>query len=244
MKIDFKNKTVLITGGTRGIGKRLVESFSELNATVIFTGTSNYTKSKIKKNNIYQKLNLENYQDIYDLSQLLIKKNLKIDILINNAGINIVKNFEKLSDEETIKMININLTNQILLTRHVILNMIKNKISGKIINISSIWGSISKEKRSIYSVTKNGINGLTKSLALEYAQKKILVNSVSPGFTNTELTYSTNSKKEIEKIIKGIPLKRMAETIDIANLILFLCSNYNLYITGQNILIDGAFSVK
>lgn len=244
MKIDFKNKTVLITGGTRGIGKKLVERFSELNATVIFTGTSNYIKSNIKRNNIYQKLNLENYQDICDLSEFLINKKLKIDILVNNAGINIVNNFEKFTDEETLRFININLTNQVILTRHIILNMLKNKITGKIINISSIWGSISKEKRSIYSVTKNGINGLTKTLALEYAKKKILINSVSPGFTNTELTFSTNSKKQIEKIIKEIPLRRMADTNDISNLILFLCSKYNLYITGQNILIDGAFSVK
>ena len=116
-----------------------------------------------------------------------------------------------------------------------------NMSSGKIVNISSIWGVKSKKYRSLYSTVKTGIIGMTKSTSIEMAPN-ILVNSVSPGFTNTELTKESLTKEESNEISKQIPLNRFAETNEIANLVIFLCSDLNTYITGQNIIIDGGFT--
>jgi len=113
---------------------------------------------------------------------------------------------------------------------------------GRIINISSIWGNVSRPKRVIYGVSKAGLNGLSKSIAVEYGNKNILSNSVSPGFTQTELTKKTNTEKEIEEIADKIPLKRLASTNEIAKTVEFLASENNTYITGQNIIVDGGFT--
>ena len=121
--------------------------------------------------------------------------------------------------------------------------MIRKK-SGKIINISSIFGSVSKSMRSSYSSSKFGIRGLTKSTALDLASKNILVNSISPGFVETKLTKRILKKNGIIKIKKQIPIKRLGKVSEIAYLTLFLASNYNTYITGQDILIDGGFTSK
>ena len=245
MKINFKNKTVLISGGTRGIGKKLVETFLTVGAKVIFTGTKKKLIKNDNKRKIYFKLNLENIDDIELLNNFLQEKNHNIDILINNAGINYIRKFYDYSNFDIEKIINVNLKNQIILSRYVSKQMIKSKKKySKIINISSIWSLKSKKQRSLYSISKNGLNGLTKSLAIDLAHHGILVNSVSPGFTKTSLTFKTNSKKDIDKIINEIPLRRMANTKDISNLIIFLASDYNEYITGQNIVIDGGFTIS
>jgi 3-oxoacyl-[acyl-carrier protein] reductase len=118
----------------------------------------------------------------------------------------------------------------------------KAKGYGRIVNITSIWSVVSRSGRSLYSLTKWGIIGLTKTLSIELAENNILVNSVAPGFTKTDLTESTNSKEELKTINSQIPMKRMAEPIEIANLVAFLSSNLNTYITGQNIVIDGGYT--
>ena len=127
------------------------------------------------------------------------------------------------------------------LSQIVLKNMINQKY-GRIINISSIWGVISRPKRVMYGVSKFGLNGLSKSIAAEYGDKNILANSVSPGFTQTELTQKTNTKKEIEEIADKIPLKRLAYPNEIAKAVEFLASEKNTYITGQNIIVDGGFT--
>jgi len=119
--------------------------------------------------------------------------------------------------------------------------MKKNKY-GKIINISSIYGCVSKEKRSLYSITKFGLNGLTKSSALDLAKFNILVNSISPGVFNTKLTRKILKKNDIKKVKLDIPLKKLGNPESIASLCIFLCSDYNKYITGQNIIIDGGYT--
>ena len=136
-----------------------------------------------------------------------------------------------------------NLIAPILITKEVSRIMVR-KNKGKIINISSIFGKVSKEKRSVYASTKHAINGLTKTLALDLASSNILVNSVSPGVIQTQLTKKVLGRSGINKMKKEIPLKKLGKTEDVANLILFLTSEYNSYITGQNYIIDGGYVVK
>ena len=121
--------------------------------------------------------------------------------------------------------------------------MIQNK-SGKIINVSSIFGVISKKKRSSYSTSKAGLIGLTKAMALDLASHNILVNSISPGFVSTELTKRILNKNEKNELRKNVPLSRFAESAEIVNLVLYLSSKYNTYLTGQNIVIDGGFTIQ
>ncbi len=232
MIIDFEGQTIVITGASAGIGKTLYNKFLELGGEVI--GTTN-----TKKNKDLIKLDLNKKQSLTKFLRFL-RKRKKIDVLINNAGINIINPINKIKEKDLKKILNVNLEAPIKICHEVSKKMIKNNY-GKIINISSIFGNISKEKRVVYSVSKFGINGLTKGSAVDLASKNILVNSVSPGFVLTDLTKKILGKK-ISKIEKTIPLKRLAKTDEIANIIIFLASKKNTYLTGQNIIVDGGFT--
>jgi len=239
MNINFKGKVVLITGCTKGIGKELFLKFISLGAYVI--GTSRFKEIKKTKYEII-KADFSSQDQINNFVNKL-KKIKNIDILINNAGINKISYINKIDILDLNKIINVNLVAPMLISKEVSLNMIK-KNKGKIINISSIFGVVSKKKRSIYSSTKHAINGLTKTLALDLAKNNILVNSVSPGVIETELTKKILGKSGLAKIIKDIPLRRLGRTSDVVYLILFLTSEYNSYITGQNYIVDGGYVVK
>ena len=218
------SKTVLVTGGTRGIGLAISNKF---------------------KSNNYNVLSL-NSQDIDLNSDDLLSYFYKlppIDICVNCAGINIIKPIENLSIEDYNKVLNINLRAPFLIAKAVSENMKKQKW-GRIVNIASIWGHKSKPGRSPYSTSKAGIIGLTKTLALELAPHNILVNSISPGFTDTELTKNSLTPTELSHLTKNIPLKRMATPDEIANITYFMGSSQNTYITGQDILIDGGFTIQ
>ena len=239
MKINFSNKIVLITGGTNGIGKELVKLFLSLGAQVLATTTKRNIKSKKKKLRI-EYLNFLDQNSVNNFFNK-INKLKKIDVLINNAGINKVDNINEIKDQDLKRIYEVNLKGPILMTKNISKIMIKKK-TGKIVNISSIFGVISRSGRSMYSSTKFGLLGLTKSSALDLANYNILVNAVSPGFILTNLTKKTLSKNEIKSLTKTIPLKRIGNTKEVTKLIAFLCSNYNTYITGQNFIIDGGFS--
>ena len=241
MKINFKNKVVLITGGSSGIGKQLANKFAHLNAKVICT-TTNINKNKNKKNINFLSLNLNNDSSINKFCND-IRKLRRIDVLINNAGINKIDPINQIKNEDWRKIHNVNIRGPLLLTKEVSKIMIKQK-AGKIINISSIFGVVSKEMRSMYSTSKSALIGLTKASALDLAKYNILVNSVSPGFVDTQLTRRILGKKGIRNIVKEIPIKKLAQTKEIADLIIFLSSNYNSYITGQNFVIDGGYTSK
>ena len=231
----MNKKKVLVTGGTRGIGKSIFELFKKNGYDVYITGTS---LSKIPNEKYYQVdfSNSESFEKfIFDISSK------KFDILINNVGTNIIKNQSDVSIVEWSKMIDVNLKSIYFISQSILKNM---PSGGKIINISSIFGVVSKELRSLYSTTKFGINGLTKSLSLEYAYKNILINSISPGFTNTELTSKSLTEEQSSELKKQVPLNRFAEPNEIAELVFFLSSEKNSYITGQNIIIDGGFTIK
>ena len=235
--MNTPKKNVLITGGSKGIGRSIVDEFLQKNYNVYSISRSNPNLNHINFHPIIG--------DLLDslFVQELSKKidDLKIDILVNNAGINIVNDFHEISDFEKNQILNLNLQVPISLSQAVLRNMISQEY-GRIINISSIWGNVSRPKRVIYGVSKAGLNGLSKSIAVEYGNKNILANSVSPGFTQTELTKKTNTQKEIEEIADKIPLKRLASPNEIAKTVEFLASENNTYITGQNIIVDGGFT--
>lgn len=231
----MNKKKVLVTGGTRGIGKSIFELFKKNGYDVYITGTS---LPEIPNEKYYQVdfSNSESFEKfIFEISSK------KFDILINNVGTNIIKNQSDVSIVEWSKMIDVNLKSIYFISQSILKNM---PSGGKIINISSIFGVVSKELRSLYSTTKFGINGLTKSLSLEYAHKNILINSISPGFTNTELTSKSLTEEQSSELKKQVPLNRFAEPNEIAELVFFLSSEKNSYITGQNIIIDGGFTIK
>lgn len=244
-KIDLNDKVALITGGTRGIGKAISESFIAAGAIVLITGTKNNEIEALNKTEetskvTYLYLDFSVEESVNDFIIKILPK-YNIDILINNAGINKIDLNINTNNDDYDLLNDINLKGPYILTREVSKQM-KTKGYGRIVNITSIWSVVSRPGRSLYSLTKWGLIGLTKTLSVELAENNILVNSVAPGFTKTDLTESTNTKEEFISINALIPMKRMAEPIEIANLVAFLSSNLNTYITGQNIVIDGGYT--
>ncbi|GHT42002.1 3-hydroxyacyl-CoA dehydrogenase [Bacteroidia bacterium] len=217
-------KVALITGGSRGIGLAIANTFRDKGYTV-FAPTR-------------AEMNLSDDDSIADYCKALGT----IDVIVNNAGINTIATLENLQSAVFQEMIQINLIAPVK-----IIQCLKNKMSktgvGRIVNISSIWSFVSKEGRSGYAATKSSVNSITRTLALELAPN-ILVNAVAPGFVNTELTQQNNSATEIATIASELPLKRLAEPEEIANLVYFLASEQNTFITGQTILIDGGYTCK
>lgn len=217
----------LVTGASRGIGKEIALLFEEKGYEVY--------KPTREELDLCSATSLEQYIEK--------NKNVTFDVIVNNAGINDINNIDEITDEEIKNMVQINLVAPIKLLRGFVGNMKQQKY-GRIVNIGSIWAVVSKGGRSIYSATKNGIHGITNTLAVELAPYNILVNTVCPGFTMTELTKKNNTIKEIEDISAEIPMGRMAEPREIAEIVYFLCSKQNTYLTGQKITIDGGFTAK
>ena len=242
MKLDFKNKIILITGGEGGLGKAICNKFLQLGARVIVTTTKKKLVNKRTKKKIYMYLDFSNKNSIQNFLNNL-KKIKKIDILINNAGINQLSYINEIDERYLDEIYQVNLRGPILMTKQISKIMIK-KRSGKIINISSIFGIVGKSGRSLYSTTKFGLIGLTKSSALDLAKYNILVNSVSPGVINGGLTKKILNSKEAKKIKKDIPLNKLGQVSDVSHLVCFLCSSFNTYITGQNFVIDGGYTSK
>lgn len=220
-----KKKTVFVTGGSRGIGKAIVHVFKKNGFTIIAPTR--------------EELDLHNNDSIISYFQ---KNLVQADILVNNAGINQPEWIDEMHDETIEETIQINLTAPIYLIREIVPYM-KKQQWGRIINISSIFGIIARGKQSLYSATKHGINGLTKSLALELAPYNILVNSVCPGFTKTQLVLR-NPPKKIAELEKDMPLGRLAEPEEIAQTVYYLASEQSTYITGHTLVVDGGYSCK
>lgn len=222
-----KKRVALITGASRGIGQAICEIFQK-------NGLETITPSR-------DELDLADEDSVKKFLEK--NRNLEIDILVNNAGINIIENLTEIKDENLKTALQINLISPTILIRELSPKMIKNGY-GRIINISSIWSHISKPGRAVYASTKSAINGLTRSAAVELAPHNILVNAVAPGFVDTDLTRKNNSPEQIKIIESNIPARRMAQKSEIAELVYFLASEKNSYITGQTIFIDGGFSCQ
>ena len=244
MQFDFSDKTIIITGATRGIGKQIAEDLFSLGARLILTGTK---EEDIKKLNSLKKPNIKYYyldnlknNSVESFLEAISKLN-KIDGLVNNAGINILNPVQDVVLSDWDDMMLVNLTTPFRLIKAVSKKMIYNNY-GRILNIASIFSIVSKENRVAYSSTKFGVNGLTVGSSNDLSKFNILCNSLSPGFVNTDLTKKNLSEKEIKKLISKIPVKRFAETSDISKIAVFLLSDLNQYLTGQNIVVDGGFT--
>ena len=164
----------------------------------------------------------------------------RIDVCVNNAGINRNNYIDEVRVEDLQDMLAVNLQAPALITR-AISPIMKRRHYGRIVNIASIWGVIGKEKRSVYSISKFGLRGLTTGSAIDLAPYNILVNTVSPGFVMTELTRRNLSEQEMEELARQVPMGRFAEPEEIAKAVLFLASSHNTYITAQNVVVDGGF---
>jgi 3-oxoacyl-[acyl-carrier protein] reductase len=235
MNISFENKKVLVTGGTRGIGKQIAVDMLQLGADLTITGRS----SQCEMQNVdYKQVDFLDANETQSFIDYISEQTY--DVCINNAGINKIDPFCDVEQEDWDNIMKVNLTAPFLVQQAVSKNMI-NQRYGKIVNISSIWGSISIAQRACYSTSKFGLRGLTLASAAELAQYNVLVNTVSPGFTLTDLTRQVLGAEKMKELSESIPMKRMADPSEISKTVLFVASDLNSYISGQNIIIDGGF---
>ena len=238
--MNLKNKKIIITGATGGIGSSLVKKFSEYGSIVLATGTKeeklNNLKSKFN-NIVIEKFNLDEHKDIENFIDTASNKLGGLDVLVNNAGITLDNISIRLPEENWKKVLDINLTATFMMCKYAIKKMLKNK-SGKIINITSIVGHTGNLGQTNYSASKAGVIGFSKSLALEYAKKNININCVSPGFIKTEMTDKIN--KEFKKmLINKIPSGDLGTGEDVSNCVAFLASDMANYINGETIHVNG-----
>ena len=236
-------KTAIVTGASRGIGREIAKELSKQGIKVI----ANYNKSeeqakKLKEENpeidIF-KADVSKRNEVKQMVEYTLNKYGKIDILINNAGIAETKLFTDVTDEDWNNIINTNLYSAFCVTQEVLPNMIHNK-NGCIINISSIWGIVGSSCETIYSISKAGIDSMTKSLAKELGPSNIRVNSIAPGFIDTDMK-KQYSEQDIEAIKEDIPLGKLGLPENISKCVNWLIEDN--YTTGQIISVNGGWVI-
>lgn len=234
----FLNKRVFVSGASRGIGAAIARAYRDEGAFVVGTQTQHNDKINDICNEWY-------ITDFTDEDQILrcadYLKSRDIDILVNNAGFNANENFSSIDLEVFKKIQQVNLLAPFLLCQAAVEGM-EIKGWGRIVNISSIWGKISKTGRAAYSASKFALDGLTVGLAAEYSSSGIMANCVAPGFIDTSLTRQTLELDEIDDLVSRVPIARLGDAGEIAKLVLWLSSPENTFTTGQNIAIDGGFT--
>jgi 3-oxoacyl-[acyl-carrier protein] reductase len=237
---NLKEKKIILTGGSRGIGLSILEKLCSYNSKVLIIG-SNYENLLIAKEKypsiLIEKLNLQDHNKIIENFSGYVEKLGGLDILINNAGITKDNLAIRMNMEEWNKVININLTSSFLLSQQAIKFMIKNK-KGSIINISSVVGHTGNPGQVNYSSSKAGMVAMSKTLAREYGKKNIRINCISPGFIKTDMT-SVLKDDHKNMLLDQIPLGKMGNSEDISNVVSFLASDYSRYITGETIHVNG-----
>ena len=238
--IEFKNKKILITGATGGIGNELVKKFVSLGGNVLATGTKTERLDEVKKSHSNIKVKKFDIIEHERIEEFIDNTHLELgglDILINNAGVNMDNLSLRMKDDEWKKVIDVNLTSTFLLSKYAIKKMLKKKF-GRIVNITSIVGHTGNLGQANYSASKSGLIGMSKSLAIEYAKKNITINCVSPGFIQSKMTDSiVESIKAV--LTSKIPMSKLGSGEDVANTVAFLASDKASYITGETIHVNG-----
>ena len=238
--MNLKNKKILITGATGGIGNSLVKKFNDLGSKIVATGTNDNKLDSLQKKYpqiLVEKFKLDEHDKIEKFIDLINEKLNGLDILINNAGITLDNISIRLTEENWKKVLDINLTSSFLMCKYAIKKMLKNKY-GKIINITSIVGHTGNLGQANYAASKAGIIAFSKSLAIEYAKKNININCVSPGFIKTEMTDKINDEFKIN-LINKIPSGCMGTGEDVSNSVAFLASDMASYINGETLHVNG-----
>tara|TARA_B100001989_G_scaffold218595_1_gene170171 strand:- start:2388 stop:3125 length:738 start_codon:yes stop_codon:yes gene_type:complete len=239
--INIRNKNIIVTGASGGIGNSIVKKLSEFDANILATGTktekleelkSNFKNVKILTFDISQSERIEEF-----IENATKKLGGKLDCIINNAGLTLDNLAIRMSLDEWKKVLDVNLSSTFLLSKFAIKKMLKNK-SGKIVNITSVVGHTGNLGQANYSASKAGIIAMSKSLTLEYAKKNININCISPGFIQTAMTDKIDEKMR-EFMISKIPSARLGQPEDIANVVLFLVSDQSNYINGETIHVNG-----
>ena len=238
---DLKDKQIIVTGASGGIGNSIIKKLSEAGANILATGTrmekldelkEKFANVKTLKFDVSQKDKIEEF-----VENAVNELGGSLDCVVNNAGITKDNLAIRMSLEEWQKVIDINLTSTFLISKYAIKKMLKSK-SGRIVNITSVVGHTGNLGQANYTASKAGIIAMSKSLATEYAKKNININCISPGFIKTAMTEKLDEKFK-EAIISKIPSARLGEPDDIANAVLFLCSNQSSYINGETLHING-----
>ena len=238
--INFKNKKILVTGATGGIGKALVQKFVSLEGNVLATGTKTEKLDALKKefpNINILKFDISDHSKIEEFIENVASQLVGLDILVNNAGINMDNLSLRMKDDEWKKVIDLNLGSTFFLCKYGIKKMLKNKY-GRIVNITSVVGHTGNLGQANYAASKAAIVGMSKSLAIEYAKKNITINCVSPGFIQSKMT--DGIIESIKAVLTSrIPMGRLGKGEDVANTVAFLSSDAASYITGQTIHVNG-----
>ena len=242
MKINIQNQNILITGATGGIGKSIVKSFDGNNNNLFLIGTNekklNAFSQELESSTKYLACDFNDYRNVKNIiTKINEELDNKIDILINNAGITRDNLTLRMKEDEWNDVINLNLNTAFFLTKEILRFMVKNRY-GRIINISSVVGSSGNLGQANYAASKAGLEGMTKSIALEVASRGITANCIAPGFIKTAMTSELLEKYE-DNIINNIPIKRIGVPDDISSLTKFLASDKASYITGQTFHVNG-----
>lgn len=236
--MQYKGKKVFITGASRGIGYSLAKAFTDKGAIVAGTCTR---KNNIQ-NNICDEWIVSDFKDMEQIKACTQRlREIEPDILINNAGINKIAPFIEIDPNDFSTIQQVNVLAPFMLCQAAVPSMKKNQW-GRIINLSSVWGKISKEHRASYSSSKFALDGMTLALAAEHTKDGIIANCIAPGFFDTELTRDILGEEGMHSLASTVPIGRVGQIDEITRLILWLASEENTYLSGQNIAIDGGFT--
>ena len=235
MSLPLVNKKALVTGGTKGIGRDIVQKLIGLGCTVTYTGRQD--NEPVSNATFWQ----VDFLDEASTGPFISRTGIaNFDILVNNAGINKIAPFCSIPMQDFDDVQRVNLKLPFRLMQATLPHMIAQKW-GRIVNVSSIFGVVSKAHRASYSASKFGLDGLTAAISAEVAIHGVLVNSICPGFVRTELTRDVLGAEGMEKIASSVPMNRLAEPLEIANAVGWLCGIENTYMSGQSLIVDGGF---